>query len=144
MRCCTNGTNSRRGWMSLLLLCALLLCGLNARASTLIVSSTANSGAGTLRDQVATAAPGDTINFSVTGTIALTNGAIAINKDLAIVGPGAGSLTVRGLFNSGIGHASFSLFQISSGLVGISGLTLSSGDGTTLPTNTVGGAIYMT
>jgi len=59
-------TNPLRGLMPLLILCALMLYGLNAQASTLAVSSTNDSGAGTLRDQVAAAASGDTINFSVT------------------------------------------------------------------------------
>ena len=34
------------------------------------------------------AASGDTINFSVTGTITLTSAQISINKDLTITGPG--------------------------------------------------------
>src|SRR5436190_12537889 len=143
MKCWTNRTNPPRGSIAWLM-GALMMVGLNARAATLTVSSTADSGAGTLRDRVAAAAPGDTINFSVTGTIALTNPAIAITKDLTIVGPGQSSLTVRGLFQSGISHSFFSLFTISSGTVGISDLTLSGGD-STLGDNgdRGGGAIYM-
>ena len=51
----------------------MMLCGgVEANAATLTVSSLANSGTGTLRAQVVAAAPGDTIVFSVTGTITLT------------------------------------------------------------------------
>jgi len=120
-----------RGWGSWLTLGALLLGGLNARASTLNVSSTADSGAGTLRAQIAAAAPGDTIHFSVTGTIALAS-EIAIAQDLTIAGPGASSLTVSDSGNS--------IFAISGGLVGISGLTLANGG----YGDAAGGAIYMT
>jgi hypothetical protein len=49
MRYWTNRTNPSRGLIPLLMLCALGLCGLNARAGTLTVSSLADSGAGTLR-----------------------------------------------------------------------------------------------
>src|SRR6478735_3703724 len=61
-----------------------------------------NNGIGvggvSLREAVGAAAPGDTINFSVTGTISLTNagtGHIQINKNLTIQGPGAASLTIK-------------------------------------------------
>lgn len=57
------------------LLGALMLTGLGlshaAYAATLTVTGLADSGAGTLRAQIAAAAPGDTTNFSVTGTITL-------------------------------------------------------------------------
>src|SRR6266550_2142551 len=42
-----------------------------------------------LRDAIAKAASGDTITFSVTGTITLTSGELVINKNLTINGPGA-------------------------------------------------------
>jgi len=41
-----------------------------------------------LRAQVAAAAPGDSIVFSVTGTIELVEPAISIAKNLTITGPG--------------------------------------------------------
>ncbi len=47
-----------------------------------------------LRDAIANAPAGETIDFSVTGTIDLTLGQLVIFKDLSIVGPGAGLLTV--------------------------------------------------
>ncbi len=67
-----------------------------------------------LRDAIADAASGDTINFSVTGTITLTAPAFAgnplvISKNLTITGPGAAQLTVSGnditnilVINSGV------------------------------------------
>jgi hypothetical protein len=53
-------------------------------------------GSVSLRDAIAAAAPGETIDFSVTGTIPLTNrGQLIINKSLTISGPGADLLTVQ-------------------------------------------------
>jgi hypothetical protein len=49
-----------------------------------------------LRDAVAKATAGDTINFSVTGTITLNSGELSIDKNLTINGPGAAQLTVSG------------------------------------------------
>lgn len=107
-----------------------------ACAAILTVTSLADAGPGTLRDQVSAAAPGDTVNFSVTGTIQLAGPyEIPINKNLTISGPGADSLTVHGA----IGYAA-GIFDISSGIVGISGLTLSGGDRTSAD----GGAITIT
>jgi hypothetical protein len=47
-----------------------------------------------LRDAIAAAPAGETINFSVTGTINLTLGELVIDKDLTISGPGANLLTI--------------------------------------------------
>jgi len=72
-------------------------------AATLTVNSLADPGDGTcdlsectLREAVADATSGDTINFSVTGTINLTAGELLIEKDLTINGPGMNSLTIDG------------------------------------------------
>lgn len=53
-----------------------LLCAtpVTLRAGTITVTSTADSGPGSLRAALAGAASGDTINFAVTGTITLTSG----------------------------------------------------------------------
>src|SRR5687768_7513791 len=68
--------------------------------NALLVTSAADSGAGTLRAQVAAAAQsGDTISFApaLAGqTINLTSGRIAIAKSLIIQGPGADQLTISG------------------------------------------------
>ena len=39
---------------------------------------------------------GDTINFAVTGTIALTSGGLPVNKSLTISGPGKDQLSIDG------------------------------------------------
>ena len=66
--------------------------------NTITVTNTADSGPGSLRDAIATAAPGDTINFSVQTPvpITLTSGELLINKNLTISGPGASSLAISG------------------------------------------------
>ena len=63
------------------------------------VSTTADAGAGSLRDAITNSASGDTINFlpALNGqTITLTSGALTIKHSLTISGPGAGSLTISG------------------------------------------------
>ena len=90
-----------------------------------------------LRDAIAAAPQGETINFAVTGTINLTNlGHLTINKNLTINGPGANLLTINAFdptpaMNNGDGSR---LFNIDDGnaaeekTVAISGLTLTGGD----------------
>jgi hypothetical protein len=108
------------------------------------------TGANTsLREAVAAANPGDTINFSVTGTINLTNagtGHIVINKSLSIQGPGSNLLTIRASddgANNSNGRRIFLIDDVSSGNVNvtISGLTLTNGDPAVLDENEGGGAI---
>jgi hypothetical protein len=69
-----------------------------AHAATLVVTSTASSGAGTLRQAVLDAAPGDTITFApdVSGTINLAGNPLWITKSLTITGPGADVLALTG------------------------------------------------
>ena len=69
---------------------------LAAHAATITVNTTADSGPGSLRQAIQDAAPGDTINFSVTGAITLTSGELFITKNLTIQGPGATSLAISG------------------------------------------------
>src|SRR5207237_9801889 len=67
--------------------------------STLIVTSPADSGTGSLRAEIAAAQSGDTIDFapSLAGqTITLTSGELAINTSLNIEGLGADELTISG------------------------------------------------
>jgi parallel beta-helix repeat protein len=66
-----------------------LLSGLNPTGSTLLatqVTSLNDSGPGTLRDAISTAAPGDTITFALGGTIILRS-ALVITKNLTLIGP---------------------------------------------------------
>jgi hypothetical protein len=100
------------------------LFAVTAFAATLTVTNLNDSGAGSLRDTVALAADGDTIDFSVTGTIALTTGTISIwGKNVTINGPGAASLTISGNSNS----ADFGVFSTSS--LSLSGLTIANESG---------------
>lgn len=93
-------------------------------AATVTVTNTNDNGAGSLRQAIASAAAGDTINFaaSVTSTITLTSGELVINQsNLIIGGPGANVLAVSGNNVSRI-------FNISTGASAtISGLTIRNG-----------------
>jgi predicted outer membrane repeat protein len=86
----------------------------------LTVTTLQDTGVGSLRGEIAVAAPGDTINFPVTGTIPLTSGPIAIMQNVTINGPGPGVLSISG------SHAS-RIFDISNANVSISDLTLTQG-----------------
>ena len=100
------------------LLCVPMAGDQRTPAATLIVSSTADSGPGSLRDTLAAASDGDTINFSVTGTILLTSGELPVSKSVTIGGPGYPSLAVDG-------NAASTVFHIATGkTVTISGLTI--------------------
>src|SRR6266699_3875226 len=105
-------------------------------AATITVTSTADSGAGSLREALASASDGDTIDFSVTGTITLTSGELVVNNSLTISGSGAANLAVSG-------NAASRVFHISSGkTVTISGLTITNGlVSGTFPAN-AGAGIY--
>src|SRR5262249_35263511 len=67
-----------------------------AHAAPLTVTNTNDNGPGSLRRALTIAHDGDTINFAVTGTITLTSGALPINKNITISGPGAEQLSIDG------------------------------------------------
>src|SRR5580765_3091210 len=70
-------------------------------AATVTVTSTADSGPGSLRSAIAAASAGDTIDFAIAGpAIILTSGELAVNLDLTIQGPGAGALALSGNHSS--------------------------------------------
>ncbi|MES2923950.1 MAG: choice-of-anchor Q domain-containing protein [Verrucomicrobiota bacterium] len=95
------------------------------------VSNLNDSGPGSLREQVAAAVSGDTIDFGVTGIITLSSGEISIAKNLTISGPqGTPGITVSG-------NGTSRVFNIGGGSVSLSRLTLSGGNG-----GGTGGAIY--
>src|SRR4051812_19855791 len=94
-------------------------------------------GAGTsLQEAILAAAPGDTIEFSVTGTIKLTLAVPNITKNLTIHGPGANLLTIDAndktpLTKLGDGIGIFTIRDNNAQHlldVSISGLTLTGGD----------------
>lgn len=112
-----------------LYICVWTLAGLPTIAATLTVTTTADSGAGSLRDTIAAALNGDTIQFdpALNGqAITLTSTELLINKDLIIHGPGASQLTVM---RSAVGGTpAFRIFEIQAGhTVNIEGLTISNG-----------------
>src|SRR6266487_4193902 len=91
-----------------------------------IVTTTADSGPGSLRQAIASASPGETLTFAVSGLITLTSGELLITTNLTITGPGASQLTVQR--SSTAGTPDFRIFDIKSrGIVTISGLTVSNG-----------------
>jgi len=92
-----------------------------AHANIITVTNTNDSGPGSLRQALADASDGDTINFAVTGTIGLTSGELLVAKNITISGPGAENLAVNG-------NAKSTVFHIASGeTVTISDLTITNG-----------------
>jgi hypothetical protein len=105
------------------LLGAALTGGGSAYAATLIVTNTADSGAGSLRAAIAAASEGDAIEFdpALNGQTIITSG-LGIDKNITINGPGPNQLAV-----SGSGSQS-RVFRITPGhIVIIAGLKISSG-----------------
>ena len=135
--------------VAVLLLLILSAATYTYAAHSLTVTKTADTADGvcdsdcSLREAVAAAAPGDTIVFSplflIPQTITLTNGQIAITKDLTITGTGRGLLSLSGN-NAG------RIFRISGGaVVMISRMKLRDGHvGTEMPADPNGGAIFVT
>jgi hypothetical protein len=98
---------------------------------TITVSSTADSGAGTLRDALASALDGDTIDASgISGTISLSSGELLVDKSVSIIGSGPASLAVDGNGNNRVFHVSLGK------TVMISSLSITNGNAD------VGGGIY--
>jgi hypothetical protein len=91
--------------------------------STLTVTNLNDSGAGSLRSELAQGQDGDCIVFArrLRGTITLTSGELQVGQNVTIQGPGAGRLTISG------NHAS-RVFEILGGAdVTLSGLTVADG-----------------
>jgi hypothetical protein len=96
-------------------------------AGTITVTNGGDNGPGTLRQAIADAVPGDTINFAADITaINLTSVELLINKNLTISGPGAKLLIIQRAANA---SSAFRIFNIAAGNfnVAISGLTIASG-----------------
>ena len=97
--------------------------------TTLTVTTTADSGEGSLRDVIAAAQSGDTIQFSAAlngQIITLTSGELMIDKSVTITGPGVSQLTVRR--STVAGTPAFRIFEVIAGrVVTIQGLTISNG-----------------
>lgn len=97
--------------------------------NTLTVTNTADSGPGSLRQAIADANSGDTIQFApaLNGqTISLTSAELAIDKNINISGPGPDQLTVRR--SSTVGTPQFRIFHIMPDrVVTLGGLTITNG-----------------
>src|SRR5437899_7629306 len=103
---------------------AMVLCWVivPAGASIIPVTNTNDSGPGSLRQALAIANDGDTIDATgVSGAITLTSGTLLVNKSMTINGAGADILAVDG-------NAAGRVFFITSGeTVAISGFTVRNG-----------------
>ena|GEM_PF-780406 len=97
------------------------------------VTNLNDSGPGSLRDTIASAPTGATIDFSVAGTIILSS-TLSITRDLAISGPGASNLAISG--NNAVRVLSVPGGQT----VNISDVTIENGNGYA---STYGGGIYI-
>jgi len=130
----------------------LVFLGANTvAATTRTVVSLADSGTGSLRQAMADAVNGDTINFSVTGTITITSGPLNLSKSLTITGPGARKLNLSASANV------IPTIAVTGGSSTISGLTIGPGgngmnlenvgvamtlNDCTISNNTFGGGIF--
>src|SRR4051812_47481396 len=140
-----------------LVLAVLPLAGPTYAVQTITVDTTTDgaadcapghaAGTCTLRGAIAVAnaeaGGGDTIQFAPTlsGTITLTTGELAINKNMTITGPGALTLAVSGNNASRV----FNIGTTFTSTVGISGLTITNGRAPS-PSSTIpgtGGAIQV-
>jgi hypothetical protein len=93
-----------------------------------VVVNNLDSGAGSLRQGIADACDGSTITFnmgSVTSPISLTSAELTISKNLTVAGPGVGALTIQRSAN--VGTPQFRIFNITTGTVNISGMTVTNG-----------------
>jgi CSLREA domain-containing protein len=121
---------------------AICLCCLSVssvQAATFTVMNTNDSGPGSLRQAIADAASGDTIDFNLSAcpcTITLTSGELVIGKSLTIRGLGANQLIVSG-------NNASRVFSISSShTVLLDALTMTGGNGVGAKFSGDGGAIY--
>jgi hypothetical protein len=104
-----------------------------ANASTLTVTNTNDTGAGSLRGEILAASSGDTINFNVSGTITLGSTLPAIAINLTIDGSGQ-AITVDG-------KNSFQILSVNSGAtLTLHNLTIA--NGSSLPAAVAGGGIF--
>jgi len=93
--------------------------------ATLVVSNLNDSGLGSLRQTIQSAAPmdGDTITFAsnVFGTIVLTSGELAVGKSVSIQGPSSRPIVISG------NNAGRVIHLINSSTVSLSSLTIANG-----------------
>ncbi len=107
------------------------------------VTSVKDSGAGSLREAIGSAAAGDTVDFALTlpATIVLSN-TLVIATDVAVLGPGPDQLTV--MRSDAPGTPDFRVFQVETGVVTLAGMTIRNGSafsGTNIHDNLGGGIL---
>ena len=108
------------------ILSALLAVGVSPlHAATIAVTSTSDSGPGSLRGALANAGNGDTIDATgIAGTIVLTSGQLVVSNSVSIIGPGPRTLVVNG----NLPNTTNRVFLVSSNLtVTITSLTITNG-----------------
>ena len=90
------------------------------------VTTVNDDGPGSLRQAIASAAPGDSINFALKlpATIVLSS-TLVIDQDLTVLGPGPEQLTV--MRSRGRHTPSFRVFDVEAGVVAIAGMTIRNG-----------------
>jgi hypothetical protein len=120
-----------RPWLATAVPVAVLILTRLAQAAMITVTSNGDSGPGSLRQAIADAAPGDTIDFdmaTVVSPIVLSSGTLVVASDLTISGPGPNQLAISG---PGVDWANpFAMFEIGQlAHVRIEGLTIQNGFG---------------
>ena len=102
-----------------------------AHAATITVTSTNDSGAGSLRAALAAVANGDVINATaVTGSITLATGQLLVSNSVTILGPGPANLAVNGNFPNASNH----VFHVINAVTAvISGITMTNGNAVFFP-----------
>jgi hypothetical protein len=100
-----------------------LLCALTgAQAATISVTNLNDSGAGSLRQSIASANAGDTVLINLIGTINLNSG-LTVDKALNIYGPGARYCTIT----RASGAPNFRILTVTGGPVDLRSVTISNG-----------------
>jgi Right handed beta helix region len=119
------------GLQVIALLCAAMADVVTVNAATITVTTTADNGPGSLRDAIAAASDGDTVQFDAAlngQSIMLTSAELAVDKNITISGPGANQLAVTR--SSG----TFRILHLLPGhTVKIEGLTIGGGNGSLGP-----------
>ncbi len=116
------------------MLIMLLALSTNLMAADQTVINNNDSGAGSLRKAITDVGDGETITFDTDYTITLAS-ELSIAKSLTITGTGAGNTIIQA--NANPNTATYRVFNISSGTVTISDMTIRNGN-----TTNNGGGIY--
>jgi len=111
-------------------LSALCLAALNAQAATITVINGNDSGAGSLRQALADANDGDTINFDASlHFVAVVTTELVVDKSVTISGPGAANLFLDNYELNRVFHITNAVTVSISGLTIIDGVAADRGGG---------------